>query len=354
MSDNLPNDNTSKEIDIITIFNLIGKAFKSLLDQIIKLLKYLFESFILLALFIKRNFKKLLIAGAIGFLVGSVSDYFEESFYTSTMVVEPNFQTSSQLIETLKLYNQLVKSKDSTRLSEILNITESEANAIMTISIKPKMNGNTKLKNFNEFVKEADTMTLKRLSYEEYEANLEITDYSQYYITVNTTERGFYKKLERAFLNFPVADFSKNLQKAEIQNLEKKENTINKVLVKIDSLRNDYKKIMLSETTLDGAKDTGSGTNFYLAAEGKRPTNELKLFELEMSYNRMLEDVNKEKALKTNIINVVSGFQVIGIKVKEKNLKWFVIVSLILGVFFILLGNFYNYLIAYESKIKNK
>lgn len=352
MSENLPNNNTSQEIDIIAIFNLIGKAIKSLFYQIFNLLKYLFEGVLLTSLFIKRHLKKLIIAGAVGFAVGTISDYLEESYYTSTMVVEPNFQTSTQLIETMKLYNQLVRSKDSTRLSEILKITESEANSIITIGIRAKINGNTKLKNFNEFIKEADTMTLKRLSFEEYESNLEITDYNQYYIYLNTSDRSIYKKVERSFLNLPLSDYSKNLQKTEIENLEKKENTIIKALAKIDSLRGDYKKIMLTETTVNDSKGNGSGTNFYLAAESKRPTNELKLFDLEMSYNRMLEEINKDKTAKSSIINVVSGFQDIGIKVKDKNLKWFVIVALVLSVLFILLINFNKYLNDFESKRK--
>jgi hypothetical protein len=66
----------------------------------------------------------------------------------------------------------------------------------------------------------------------------------------------------------------------------------------------------------------------------------------------MLEDINKERTVKTNIINNISGFQKIGIKVKQKNLKWFVIGSLALGVLLILLINFNKYLIAFERKRK--
>jgi hypothetical protein len=352
MSQNLPDNSNSKEIDIIVIFKLLGDVIKSLFYQIFKLFRYLFEGLIFLSLFIKRNFKKLVIAGTIGFIAGSIADYFEESFYTSTMIVEPNFRSSNQLIESIRLYNQLVISKDSTSLAEIFNISESEANSIKSISITANLNRNTKLKSFNDFVKEADTMTLKSLNFEEYESNLELTDFSQFYITLNAKERGVYKKIEHMFLDIPLADFTKNLQKTEIENLANKERFITSALNKVDSLRNDYKKIMLSETSSNNSKENGSGTNFYLATENKRVTNELNLFELERTYNRMLEDINKEKTIKTNIINNISGFQKIGIKVKQKNLKWFVIGSLALGVLLILLINFNKYLIAFERKRK--
>ena len=350
MNENLPEQKTD-EVDISQIFTLIGKAFKAVFDFILSIFEFILKTFLLLALFVRNNIIKLVLAVVIGFVIGFISDRFEKDYYTSTMIVEPNFQTNSQLIETVELYGQLVRSKDSVNLSKLLGISAGDANKIQSVSIEAKFNENTKIKGYNEFVKETDTLVLKDVSFEAYKQNLEEEDYKQYAITVNAEAYDIYGKIKKQFLDIPVTEFVVGLKKAEWLNLNETEKEIKQSLDDIDSLRLAYKTAMLNNSKNNN--ESASNTNFYLGDDGNKKNTEIELFEIEARYQNRLRQVYEDKAKMQSTINVVSGFNTIGIKEKNSNLKWYILLSLGIMILFILLSNFNKYLTAFDRKNKN-
>lgn len=349
MSENLP-EQKSEEVDISQIFTLIGNAFKALFDFIISIFAFILKAFLLLALFIRNNIKKLVLAIVVGFVIGYVLDYFEKDYYTSTMIVEPNFQTNNQLIETIQLYEQLVKSKDSINLAKMLDISESDAGKITSVSIEARSNENTKIKSYNEFVKETDTIVLKDVSFEAYKQSLEESDYRQYYITVNSTAYDIYGKIKDKITKIPTTAYVEGLKRAELENLNIMEREIKNSLSAIDSLRAAYKTAMLNNSKNNN--EAGSSNNFYLSPDGQQKSTELELFEVEIKYQNRLRAVYESKAKKENTINVISGFNSIGTKTKDKNLKWWIILSLGVTLLFILVRNFNTYLSDFDRKNK--
>lgn len=353
MSKDLPEKPKSDDIDIIEIFNLIGRAIKSFFDFIIKIFQEFFSILILFALFIKRNAILLSLAVILGFVIGVVSDFYQKSYYTSTMVVEPNFNTSTQLIEYIKLCSQLTRSGDTVALSQIFEISQSEASKIKAITIEAKNNNNVRLKLFNDFVKTADSTTLKNVTYEEFEDNLAISDHEQFFIAMDAKEKSVFKKVEKNILNIPLSPFIMSMRETALQNLTAQANNLEKSLEKIDSLRIDYKKIMLDEEQKLN-KPAGAGTTFYMGTENLRTTNELVLFDIERQYNRALEEIALEKAQKQNYINVISGFQDIGIRMKKQNKFLFALIALGLAFLFLVLRELNTFLINQERKLKNE
>lgn len=351
MSDNLPEQPKSDNIDILEIFSLIGRGIKSLFDFIVSIFESVFKLLILFALFIKRNIIILLAAVIIGFAVGFVSDLYQKTFFTSTMVVEPNFGTSTQLIDNIKLYSQLTKNNDSITLSQIFGITPSEAAKIMTIGIEAKSNINVKLKLYDEFVKDADTATLKNVTFEKFEQSLTTEDYKQFYIVMDAQDKSIFKKVESKILEIPLTDFIISLRKSELDNLTSKENGIRMSLQKIDSLRLDYKKIMLDEDKRLN-KPASGGNTFYMGTENIRETNEIKLFEIERQYDYVLEEISIEKTQKQNFINVISGFQDIGIRVKKQNKFLYALIGLAFAGLFLILKEFNRFLKMQEIKMR--
>ncbi len=351
MNKDLPKQSNSEEIDIVEIFNLIGRAFKSVFDFILNIFEQIFMLLILLALFIRRNFIILTVAAILGFGIGFISDRYQKVFYTSTMVVQPNFETSTQLVENIKLYSQLARSRDSLVLSQVLGVTPSEASKIISIGIEARNTKNTRLNLFDEFVKEADSTTLKNVTFTEFEENLTIVDYKEYFIVLDAKDKSVFRKVEKSILNFQITPYLQSLKETELANLDAQANNIKMSLEKIDSLRTDYKKIMLDdEQKLN--RPAGTGTTFYMGTENIRTTNELQLFDLERNYNLALEKIALKKAQNLNYINVISGFQDIGIKVKKQN-KWlFALVTLGLALLFLIFKEFNKFLIAQEKKLK--
>lgn len=351
MSKDLPKQSKSEEIDIIEIFNLIGRAIKSFFDFILNIFVQIFRLLILLALFIRRNFIILSVAAIAGFGIGFISDRYQKVFYTSTMVVQPNFDTSTQLVENIKLFSQLASSRDSVVLSQVFGISPNEAAKIISIEIGARSTKNDRLKLFDDFVKEADSTTLKNITFEEFEESLTIADYEQYFIVLETKDKSVFRKVEKSILNFPITPYIQSIKQTELANLDAQANNIKMSLEKIDSLRTDYKKIMLdNDQKLD--RPIGAGTTFYMGTENIRTTNELQLFDLEKNYNQDLEEIKLEKAQKENYINVISGFQDIGIRVKEQNKLRFALIALGLAIAFLILKEFNRFLVSQEKKLK--
>lgn len=353
MSDKLP-EPKNEEVDIIQIFNLIGKAFKSFFDFIKSIFEYLLKVFVIFSFFIKRHLLKLMAAAVIGLIAGNISDHFEKWFYTSSMIVQPNFGTNDQLIEKVTLLNQLTMSRDTTALAQILDLNLREAGQILQFGLNPISNANTRLKSFDAFVKGADTLTLQNITFKDYENNLELSDYSRYKITVNSLDRTIYKKIEDKLVEIPISGYVRQLQKTDMENLAKSEMNSLESLVVIDSLRKDYKEVMLQDLRIDESRPKPSGNNIYLASDSKRATNELVLFNLEKGYNEELRQINAERARKQNIINILSGFQEIGISVREVKTKWFVIGALGIAILLLLLIEFNKFLNQQQKKMLNE
>ncbi len=355
MSKDLQEQPKSEEVDIIQIFNLIGNAFKSFFNFLLSILEYIFKIIIILSLFIKRNLIVLVIAAVVGFIGGYISDSYKESFYTSTMIVEPSFNSNNQLIENIRLYGQLSKSKDSITLSRMLGVTPSEASKIDGIIIKPVDNRNELLRDYNEFVKNADTTLVNTINFEDYLGNLSASSYKLYAITVHSKERGIFTKIQDKLTAISLSNYTKKLQEVELNNLDKQIEDIGASLKKIEELRTDYKQLMLQEASGSSeAKPSTSANSFYFGSEKIRPTNELELFKIEESYRSKIDKINVSKAKKTNVINVVSGFQELGTRVKETHKTWYVLGALAITILFLLLKQFNAYLIQYEKKRTSK
>lgn len=352
MNKDFSNKPKSDDIDIIEIFNLIGRAIKSFFNFIIKIFVGLFNILILFALFVKRNIILLSLAAVVGLFIGFVSDYYQKSYFTSTMVVEPNFNTSTQLIEYIKLCSQLTRSRDSVALSQILEISSSDASKIRDISIEAKNNNNTRLKLFNDFVEEADSTTLKNVTYQEFEENLTMSDYEHFIIVMDAKDKSVFKKVEKKIINIPLSPFTISIKETELQNLTLQANNLEKSIEKIDSLRADYKKIMLDEEQKLN-RPAGTGTTFYMGTENIRTTNELVLFDIERNYNKALEEIAIEKAKKQSYINVISGFQDIGVRMKKQDKFQYALIAVGFAFLFLLLIELNKFLIHEEKKLKN-
>lgn len=355
MSKDLQEQPRTGEVDIIQIFNLIGNAFKRFFNFLYSILEYIFNFLLIISLFVKKNIKLFLFALIIGAICGFVYDQYKKSHYISFMTVEPNYGINLQVINNIYLYGQLARSKDSVTLSNMLSISQSEASQLLNIKIEPLNNINEQLKLYNEFVKTSDTAVTNKISFEDFSNKTTMQEYRQYRITVESKDRNVFRKIENTLTNIPVTDYTKQVQKVDLNNIEEQIKSVNSSLEKVEQLRADYKQLMLQEVSVDESKPKSSGTNFYLGStENIRPTNELELFKIEENYRTQLNKLASEKSRKSNFVNVISGFQDIGLRVKEKYKYWFILGSLGIAVVFLLLKQFNTFLNNYEKKLASK
>ena len=146
---NIPQED---EIELGSLFKIIGKGFQNLFKAIGQFFKMIFHYLILSLLFLRNNALKLGIAIIIGAALGLYLDLTKPKKYSSTMIVEPNFKSAQQLYNNVNFYHELVKQKDSILLGEIFQIPVNEASKLKGFYIEPIKNEHEKYEYFNNFI----------------------------------------------------------------------------------------------------------------------------------------------------------------------------------------------------------
>jgi len=343
-----PVNNTSDEIDLGQLFQLIGRAFQKLFDFISSIFKGMFHLILLFLLFIQKNFIVLAAALIIGGVAGFVVDMFKTPKYVSKMVVEPNFNSVQQLYNNIDFYNDLASAGDSLSLSRALNISVGEASTIRKVFVDSYSDENQKIKLFDEFIKELDTTTVRALDYESYLKNFNSMDARFHQISVVATDEGVAKNAQPAIIQSIAANEYFKLQKRiNDENLDLQERIYNQQLGEIDSLQQLYKRVLVKE-----ADKPMQGTNINLAENGESQNKELALVKEREVLKTRLVSLNRDRANKSSILNIISDFPSRGVKVKGfwKNYK-FVFPVLCFGVtlLFLALLQLNGYLKKYQS-----
>ena len=307
------NQVNNEEVDLGSLFKVIGKGFSNLFKAIRQFFKATFHYLILLLLFLRNNALKLGLAAIIGGVLGLYLDITKPKVYSSTMIVEPNFKSTQQLYNNIKFYHELVKQKDSVVLADILGISRYEASKLKGFYVDPIRNNNEKLELFDEFIEEVDTTTVKNIDIKEFKRSFTDYDYKYHKVRVRSEISNIFSKISEPIIN-SIANNSyfKNQKYINDENLFENEKLLKKSLIEVDTLRNVYNEVLLAE-----AKKIEQGTNISLA-EGSKKRGEIELFNQRLRLGKELIDNNKEKANTTEILNVVSSFNKVG--AKERNL----------------------------------
>ncbi len=341
------NQMNNEEVDLGSLFKVIGKGFQNLFNTIGQFLKAIFHYFILLLLFLRNNTLKLGIAMFVGAAIGLYLDITLPKQYSSTMIVEPNFKSAQQLYKNMNFYHELVKQKDSILLAQTFNISVNEASKLKGFYIEPIKNENEKYEFFNDFIQEVDTTTVRNINIGEFKKAFTDYNYSYHQIKVKSLSNTIFEKLSLPIIssieNNPYYKYQKKIND---ENLLQNEKVLLKSLQEVDTLRKIYNEVLITE-----AKKTELGTSITLD-QGVKKTNEIKLFDKRLELNEELIDSNKEKAETTEILNVVSTFSRVGVKERDLLKKRTFILGVGFGVLmlvFVLFRQLNSYLVNYRK-----
>jgi len=334
MSKELPQPQQSEEVDLGQLFKLIGETFDRLFKFIGGIFIGVFNLCIQFLLFIQKHFIKLVVVSIIGFAIGVYLDITQDTKYISTMVVEPNFNSVQQLYNNINFYNELAKAEDLKGLSDVLNISEDDAFSIKKFKIESYSDENQKVKLFDKFVRSLDSTTQKSIDMQSYLENFNSFDTRFHTISVIATNNNIAKKIQPAIINSISRNEYFNLQK-DINdiNIKLQDSLYKKQISEIDSLQLLYKKVMLKE-----ADRPMEGTSISLGEKRGTDNKELALINKVEELKTSLVELNKERANKSSILNVISDFPRKG--VKESGLlksNKFIIPFLLLSLTFLIL-----------------
>lgn len=339
--------NNEEEVDLGSLFVIIGKGFSKFFNFIGDIFKGIFHFFISILIFLKENSFKIGIAAIIGFAVGIFLEVKSSDTYSSNMLVQPNFKSVSQLYNNINFYNDLVEQRDTLGIQNTFNLDKETAASLKEFSIEPIANENDIINAYNDFVLEADTTTVSSYTFEDFKASFKDLDYKTHEINVIAEKNDVFNKLDEIIISSVVKNkYFSRVKELTNENLNRTDSLLRQNLGQVDSLRKVYMQVMIEE-----AKKQSNGTSIDLGGE-KRSTKELELFATKRNLNSELTDIVIDKSEKYEVVNVISNFQPKGSEIKgaenNKGIQLSILSSVVV-IFILLLLKLNNFLSAYRK-----
>jgi len=336
-----------EEVDLGSLFIIIGNGFKKLFNFIGGIFKGLFHFLILILLFLKKHVIKFVIALVIGGLIGSYFEFEKETYYGSDLILKPNFESTRQLYSNIGYYGNLVKEKDYATLMKIFNLSEEEASSIIDFTISPIKTSSDMIESYHGLIKELDTIGAKNFSYDDFAKGFTNLDYKLHTVHVRSLDNNVFSKFgEPIILSIVDNQYYEKLKNLTQENLYRRDSLLRKNLTQIDTLRRVYIDVMLKE-----AQKPVSGTSIDLGGQNNK-AKELDLFQTNRIVTEDLENVYKDISEKSEVINVISEFQPNGYKIgglRDNSIVVFSFLAIVLTLFVILLFNLNKFLDNYKK-----
>lgn len=347
MSTDQQNKNNEEEVDLGSLFVIIGRGFSKFFAFIGSIFKGIFNFLIVILIFLKQNIVKITIAGSIGLVIGLFIEVKKPVTYGSDLLVEPNFASARQLYNNVNYYNDLVKQKDTVGLEKTFKIDTEAAYSLQKFEIEPIVNENDIINSYNNFILRVDTTTVKSYTFKEFKLSFTDLDYRIHKIKVIAGKNNVFTKLDDVIISSVVNNkYFSRMKKLTNENLNRTDSMYRQNLSQIDSLRKVYMQVMIEE-----AKKQTSGTNIDLGGD-KRTTKELELFETNRKINNDLKNIASDKSRSYEVINVISNFQPIGYEIKgiTKNYAFLLaFLGVLVMILFLLLMQLNKYLENYKK-----
>ncbi|MCA0930933.1 hypothetical protein LCM02_00630 [Lutimonas saemankumensis] len=328
-------NNKEEDVDISQLFLVIGKGISQLVNALIHMVRTIFHWILTFLLYIRLNLKKMILAALIGGSLGAIYQYgLKDVQYESSMTVEPNFGSSVQLYKNAEFYLNLIKQEDFSRLASALGISEEGAKSISWIEVEPYMNENDVILSYKNFVSELDSNSVKLVDFKSFSKKQPVESFKYHIITITAKDKFIFQKLEKPIISsVNTNEYYAKVKSTTYDNLISKKVALENSMNELDSLRNLYKKVLLAESSKEN-----SGTNIFMSETGNT-TKEVDVFDKYMVMNEELIDVNIKLTSEKEVVNVVSGFNSVGMKVNY----WyrnFAVIGFIAGfsLMFLLIG----------------
>jgi len=339
-------NNNEEEVDLGSLFPIIGKGFSNIFKFIGSIFQGIFHAVIKSLVFLKKNLRSIAIATFIGGVLGLAIEFNKTDLFEAELLLEPNFKSTRQLYNNVNYYNDLIKQEDIASLQQIFNLDENEAVSLKKFEIEPIQIDSDIINSYDDLILSVDTLTIKSYEYAAFKNSFTKYDYTIHKVTVKAEKNDVFDKLDEVIISSVVNNaYFNRLKKITNNNLNRTDSLYRQNLIQIDSLRKVYMKVMIEE-----AKKQTSGTSIDFGGQ-KTTTKEIDLYEINRKINKELEEIIEKKSTKYEVINVLSNFQRIGTEVKGVT-KNYVFLLGALGAGFMILWLFLRQLNTYLENYK--
>ncbi|WP_370390324.1 hypothetical protein [uncultured Winogradskyella sp.] len=311
MSDKSKEIRQNEEIDLILIFNLLGRFIKRVFNKIIDLFKGIFHVIILLLKPVVDNFKLISIVVFSSFILGFIAEKLTPTVYFSDMLVKPYFESKYQLANNVNYFNALISSNNLEELSNIFEIdTVSAGNLIgFELEIGPETQ-NDLLLEYDTYIKSIDSALAAEVTYEEFLENRDILAGSIFSIMAKAYTPEIFPKLEKGFRKTFENEYSKKLKKIRDSTLLIEKIQVKNEIKKVDSLQQIYFKVLINES--EKKTPTMTGSSLIPMVNEKTVTREYELFQEELKMRKSLRNIEEKLIQESEYYDVLAGFEARG------------------------------------------
>lgn len=320
MSTNSKTSNQNEEVDLSTLFKLIGAAFDRLINFFTSIFKNVFLTFVWIIFLIKKHIIVLFSALVLGYLIGFFTPKLSAPKFDSSVEIVQNYPSGQNLYNLVKYFNNLVKRKDFETLGQALELDAETTSKISSFDITPLISGNNNLIFFNDFLLEIDTLASPKIEYNEFIENIKDYSYKYQKISIRSTLNNSFKPVFSKILNSIISNpYFVSEQKKDIIDLTKIKEALESSLVESDSLKNTYKRVLEQELSSNNSSEIG------ITLEGSTPkkTREYELYLKDLELERELVETNRAILDKQYIIEIISNKQDSGVTSDLKEILGF-------------------------------
>ena len=340
-------NNNEEEVDLGSLFVIIGKGFKNFFNFIGSIFKGAFHFLISILLFFKKHFIKLAIAILMGGIVGLYLEISKEKIYRSDLLVQPNFNSTKQLYNNINYYNDLVKQGNFSLLASIFKIDTARSSSLRKFEISPIIKKIDVINSYDRFVSTSDSLTVDSFNFDDFNDSFVDYDYYTHEIQVEANINDVFLGLDEVIIASVVNNnYFNRIKKLKNEQFQRTDSLLRVNLIEVDSLRNVYMSVMIED-----AKNSSTGTSTDLGGSQKT-TKEIELFDTDQTINNNLIKISEDIAQKSEVINVISNFQNIGYEVKDISRNYMfvgVLLSFFITLIIILLIDLNKFLSTYKK-----
>jgi hypothetical protein len=304
--------NQEEEIDLGGFFNQIGKLFLKLFKLIVDSIKGMYHVSILVFIFVKNHFIKLSIGTVLGVGLGIFAHKYSDKSYVYEMAIIPNYESGIYIKNKLDFYNQLIKQKDYTTLSNLFGIDLIDAKSITKFEFEKIADSKDLVEGYDDFIKQRDTSTIKEFPLKKYlQKDFSEFYYKKYIVRMYTKKPSLKNNINENLVKDLENNTYLNEKKALMLNtLTLKDSAYKSLLRIIDTIIIKDKDIALIAAN-NGDK---SASNINLS-NGNNANKDFDLLQLYKGTSTELASMNESKIKLGSIFQVIAPLEPIG---KEK------------------------------------
>ncbi|MGB6268418.1 MAG: hypothetical protein WBF67_05350 [Olleya sp.] len=352
MSKELPSKpGNNEEVDLIVFFNLIGNAISKVFNFFAGILKTIFSTVIYALKVLFKSWKIVLGIMLLAAILGYALEKVKPTVYSTSMLVEPYFNSKYQLVNNIDYFNALIKNNDTKSLKSIFKVDESVINQIEGFEIQPgPETENDRLLQYEEFISKLDSVRAQEYLFDDFIENRSVYSGRYFLIIAYASKPNVFKSLEEGILTSFVNSYSDKAMKRRDDLIKIQKENLDEQLRQVKELQKIYIDVIEKES--DRTQSSFKVGDISISGSDKQNTKEYELLREEQRIRNELKQLEEQKIQEDVIFEVLSSFQEVGNKTsswKEKYSLVFPLLAFGLLILFFAAKKIINFTLNYED-----